>query len=37
MVILLVLTAILITSVRARKQLRAMALQKADETAALAI
>ncbi len=37
MVILLVLTAILITRVRARKQLRAMALQKADEMAALAI
>lgn len=37
MVILLVLTAILITSVRARKQLQTMALQKADEMAALAI
>ena len=37
MVILLVLTAILITSVRARKQLHAMALQKADEMAALAL
>lgn len=37
MVILLVLTAILITSVRVRKQLQAMALQKADEMAALAI
>lgn len=37
MVILLVLTAILITSVRARKQFQAMALQKADEMAALAI